>query len=59
MHSRCIGFNDVQFNVVCDAGVVWEMELDKSPPPNFNVLRPKFWLLRKVRLEKGKHYKLR
>ena len=35
------------------------MELDKIPPPNFNVLRPKFWLLRKVRLEKGKHYKLR
>ena len=41
------------------AGLVWELELDKIPPPSLNVLKPKFWLLKKVSLEKGIHYKLR
>ena len=41
------------------AGLVWELELDKIPPPSLNVLKPKFWLLKKVSLGKGIHYKLR
>ena len=40
------------------AGVVWEVELDTVPPPSFNVLKPKLWLLKQVVLEKGMFYAL-
>ena len=40
------------------AGVVWEVELDTVPPPSFNVLKPKLWLLKQVVLEKGVFYAL-
>ena len=40
------------------AGLVWEVELDTVPPPSFNVLKPKLWLLKQVVLEKGMFYAL-
>lgn len=41
------------------AGVVWEMSLDTIPPPSYNVVKPKVWLLGQLELEKGKFYVLR
>ena len=40
------------------AGLVWEVQLDRLPPPSINVLKPKIWLLKQMNLVKGFHYKL-
>ncbi len=40
------------------AGLVWEMALDRVPPPTLTFSKPKVWLLQRMKITKGKHYKL-
>ena len=38
--------------------VVWEMALDRVPPATLTFSKPKAWLVRRMRVHKGKCYKL-
>ena len=38
--------------------VVWEMALDRVPPATLTFSKPKAWLVQRMRVHKGKCYKL-
>ncbi len=38
------------------ASLAWEIQLDKVPPPSFNLLKPKFYLMGKLTMRKGMWY---
>jgi hypothetical protein len=41
------------------AKLVWEVQLDSTPPPTAQVLKPKLWVLRTLALQPGLAYRLK
>ena len=41
-----------------DVNVIWEMALDRVPPAMLTFSKPKAWLAMRMKVQKGKYYKL-
>ena len=41
------------------AKITWEVQLDTTPPPSYNLLKPKLWLTHSLTMQPGKWYPLK